>query len=193
MESIICLPVLLLLSLGVAQFAHIWYCRTIVRYAAFCGGRAVLTAPAGRETAAAREAAEIVCAPIAFMNPSSEPDFALPGISAFYTDDGQEVNSISASGAVRSSAGVLVVRVSDPDAWRKCVEVEMKVPLLVPFAGPVIGKLMSVWNSSVEFDINDETPDGTVIQKFAADRTSRICLRERAYIAKPFLSTWSVF
>ena len=44
MEAIICLPVLLLLSLGVAQFAHIWYCRTIVHYAAYCGARAVLTA-----------------------------------------------------------------------------------------------------------------------------------------------------
>ena len=49
MEAIICLPVLLLLSLGVAQFAHIWYCRTIVHYAAYSAARATLTAPGNND------------------------------------------------------------------------------------------------------------------------------------------------
>ena len=201
MEAIICLPVLLLLSLGVAQFAHIWYCRTVVHYAAYCGARAVLTAPNGenRELTAARSAVEIVCAPIAFMNPTDEEDFSLPGIAPA---SGTTVNSvIEGSGAVRYKKGgdsnissnILQVSVSTPEDWHRQVDVKMKVPLLIPFAGPVIGKLMTLWNNNAEFDINPDTPDGTLIQKFSGEWTSRICLHERAYIVKPFISTWSSF
>jgi hypothetical protein len=75
----------------------------------------------------------------------------------------------------------------------------MKVPLLVPFAGPVIGQLATLWTGG-NFDINPRTPDGPdpdtrkrVIQQFRNEWTSRICLREKAYIVKPFVSTWSNF
>lgn len=224
MEAIICLPVLLLLSLGVAQFAHIWYCRTIVHYAAYCGARAVLTAPNGpaNELIAARSAVEIVCAPIAFMNPTSGTDFSLPGIAPA---SGTAVNSvIEGSGAVRVNnadpdRNILNVRVISPGNltddylasssytpsrrlpnWHYGVEVEMKVPLLFPFAGQIIGQLASLWDANGNFNIEVRTPDGPdrftrkrTIQKFDGDFTSRICLRERAYIVKPFISTWSTF
>ena len=194
MEAIICLPVLLLLSLGVAQLAHIWYCRTIVHYAAYCGARAVLTAPAGpaNELTAARSAAEIVCAPIAFMNPATGADFSLPGITPPAPGTN---NTVQGSGAVRPGSGILNVRVSTPagDSWHREVEVEMKVPLLFPFAGPIIGQMMKYWNEDGELEIAADTPDGVTIQRFAGEWTSRICLRERSYIVKPFISTWSTF
>ena len=203
MEAIICLPVLLLLSLGVAQFAHIWYCRAIVQYAAYCGARAVLTAPNGatNELTAARSAVETICAPIAFMNPTDEDDFSLPGITPPAPGAG---NTLQASGAVRFNSSnpadnILNVIVTTPADWHRGVEVEMKVPLLVPFAGQVIGQLATLWTNG-NFDINPRTPDGPdpttgrrVIQKFAGEWTSRICLREKAYIVKPFVSTWSNF
>lgn len=221
MEAIICLPVLLLLSLGVAQFAHIWYCRTIVHYAAHCGARAVLTAPQGRdkELTAARSAVEIVCAPIAFMNPTDETDFSLPGITPAPLES--QVNGvIEGSGAVKKnqsdrSSNILNVRLIQPGdviddylpspqgvklpEWQRGVEVEMKVPLLVPFAGQIIGQLVTLWTNG-NFDIPIKSPaepeSGTsrrVIHKFADEWTSRICLHERAYIVKPFISTWSDF
>ncbi len=206
MEAIICLPVLLLLSLGVAQFAHIWYCRAIVQYAAYCGARAVLTAPNGanNELTAARSAVETICAPIAFMNYTGEDDFSLPGITPPAPGAG---NTLQASGAVRfkqrgssnHADNILNVIVTTPAAWHREVKVEMKVPLLVPFAGQVIGQLATLWTNG-NFDINPRTPDGPdpttgrrVIQRFAGEWTSRICLLERAYIVKPFVSTWNSF
>ena len=212
MEAIICLPVLLLLSLGVAQFAHIWYCRTIVHYAACCGARAVLTAPNGanNELTAARSAAEIVCAPITFINPTNETDFSLPGIAP--APIGSQTNDIiEGSGAVKKnqtdkSSNILNVRLIQPGdviddylpsptgvklpEWQRGVEVEMKVPLLIPFAGPIIGKMMRLWNSDGNFDVKADTADGTIIQRFEQDWTSRICLQERMYIVKPFVSIW---
>ena len=52
---------------------------------------------------------------------------------------------------------------------------------------------MKIWNNEGDLDIDSETPDGAVVQKFANDSTSRICLREKSYIVKPFISTWSSF
>ena len=69
----------------------------------------------------------------------------------------------------------------------------MKIPLIFPFAGQIIGQMMSLWNEDAEFDIRAETPDGVTVQLFSGEWTSRICLRERAYIVKPFISTWSDF
>ena len=224
MEAIICLPVLLLLSLGVVQFAHIWYCRTIVHYAAYCGARAVLTAPSGLEGRAARSAVETVCAPIAFMNPTSGTDFSLPGVTPPPVNNSAR-SVIGGSGAVRYNNtsspdnNILNVTLISPDNftddylasdsytpgrrlpdWHYGVQVEMKVPLLIPFAGQVIGQLATLWDNNGNFDISARTPDAPdrntgwrTIQKFNGEWTSRICLRERAYIVKPFISTWNNF
>lgn len=197
MEAIICLPVLLLLSLGVAQFAHIWYCRTIVHYAAYSGARAVLTAPSGEnnELTAARSAVETVCAPVAFMNPTSEDDFSLPGIGSGNTIQGSGAVGFQQGGNSGSVNNILNVSVTstDPDQWHRRVDVTMKIPLIFPFAGQIIGQMMSLWYEDAEFDISAETPDGVTVQLFSGEWTSRICLRERAYIVKPFISTWSDF
>ena len=190
MEAIICLPVLLLLSLGVAQFAHIWYCRTIVHYAAYSAARATLTAPAGtaQELRAARSAAELICAPIAFMNPDSGRDFSLPGITPPAPGEG---NTVQGSGAVRDSGNILDVSLSSGGTWQRTVDVRMKVPLLFPFAGQVIGKMMKVWQDGA-LDIESDTPSGAV-QHFAGEWTSRIILHEQCSIVKPFVSSWSDF
>ena len=175
MESIICLPVLLLLSLGVAQFAHIWYCRAIVRYASFSAARAVLTAPAGEENecAAARAAAETVCGSIAFAEPAEEKDFILPGITPSLTGSA----ALPGSGAVREG-NMLQVQLSSPDRWHRCVDVKMKVPLLIPFAGGVMGRLINAWDDGEYAGVS-------------SGRIARLTLREQSFILKPFVSSWT--
>ena len=187
MESIICLPVLLLLSLGVVQFAHIWYSRVIVHYAAYSAARATLTAPAGLELAAARSAAELICAPLAFMNPTDKNDFSLPGITPPAPGSG---NTVQASGAVRDDGGILNVTYASEN-WRNTVDVYMQVPLLVPFAGQIIGNMMKYWSNG-GVDIQEDTPSGAV-RHIPGEWTSRIILHEQTTIAKPFISTWSNF
>jgi len=197
MEAIICLPVLLLVSLGVAQFAHIWLCRTMVQYAAYCGARATLTAPSGtapngksHEENWARNAAEIVCSPIAFLNPTSENDFALPGI-------GNNQN-IPGNGGVRfrndsnHDAEILTVeQVTGIDSWHRGIRVTMKVPLLFPLAGPVIGQMMSLYSNG-SFSPQAAAPGNNApVITLDNEVFSRIKLQETAYIVKPFVSTWS--
>ena len=128
MESVICLPVLLLLSLAAAQFAHLWYCRTIVHYAAFSAARAAVTAPRGQENAQARRAAEIVCAPIAFTDPVGGDDFGLPGITPPQKDFQEP---IPGSGAVSGGdTTILRVAVTTTSLHNVKAEVQFGVPLL---------------------------------------------------------------
>ena len=190
MEAIICLPVLLLLSLGVAQFAHIWYCRTIVHYAAFSAARTAVTAPSGRETEQARRAAEIVCAPIVFSNPLNGTDFALPGITPSAPDSTFQ-DPIPGSGSIANNdQRILRVSVTETSLHNVRANVEFGVPLLFPLAGPVIGKTMKLFNGGSYSPSAGDGPGG-IYQLVAAGDYPRIILKEQVYMAKPFLSTWT--
>ena len=181
MESMICLPVLLLLSMAVAQFAHVWYCRAIVHYAAFSAARAAVTAPAGRENEQARRAAEIVCAPIVFTDPLQGTPFALPGISA----------SLPGSGSISGgNTTILRVRVSGTALHYVLAQVEFGVPLLFPLAGPVIGRAMTLFNGFA-YSPSRGSGAGGIYQQVNAGDYPRIILSEQAFAPKPFLSTWS--
>ena len=177
MEAIICLPVLLLLSLGVAQFAHIWYCRTIVHYAAYSAARATLTAAPGTEQQLAREAAEIICSPISFLG--SGTDFDLPGIGV-----------IGGSGDIRNNDVLTVTAGAVTNKpYRVYADIQMRVPLLFPLAGPIIGRTMN----DVFFadDPSNAQIDGVSIVQDAGSIFSRIRIRERVYMSKPYHCTWS--
>ena len=182
MEAVICLPVLLLVSLGVAQFAHIWLCRTMVQYAAYCGARATLTAAPGTEQSEANFAAQRVCAPLAFFNPYSGTDFILPGLNGS--------QPIAASGAVLNnnilSTGVTV----DDNQFHTATTVTMKVPLLFPLAGPVIGGTMRLFSGG-SFAPGAGTPDGITTTQIANDLFPRMILTETVHMAKPYRCTWS--
>ena len=192
MEAIICLPVLLLLSLGVAQFAHIWYCRTIVHYAAFSAARAAVTAPndAVQQQAQARRAAEIVCAPIVFTNPLNGTDFALPGITPSAPDSAFQ-DPIPGSGSINNgNTTILRVSVTETSLHNVRANVEFGVPLLFPLAGPVIGKTMALFNGG-SYSPSAGDGSGGIYQLVAAGDYPRIILKEQVYMAKPFLSTWT--
>ena len=202
MEAIICLPVLLLLSLGVAQFAHIWYCRTIVHYAAFSAARATLTAPAdsngeqniSKERTEAQAAAEIICRAITFTSLTN--DLENPG-----------VGKIGGSGNVKNKCKVTILdsfvdRASGQkinlSKWQRGVEVEMNVPLLFPYAGQIIGACMKMWSDG-KLDVQETNPSAEKSDEVITHNSNivgdfffpHIILREKAYISKPFLSTWT--
>lgn len=174
METVICLPILLLASLGVAQFGHIWLCRAMLRYAAYSGARATLTAAPGTEQQQANEAAKTVCSVLAFFNPTSSSDFILPGVL--------NNQKIAASGAVQSSSILRTNVTVDGNGFHTKTEVRLSVPLLVPFAGPVIGGAMRLYENG------SFSPSGT--PTISGDVFSRIELREIVYMAKPYLCTW---
>ena len=182
MEAVICLPVLLLVSLGVAQFAHIWLCRTMVQYAAYCGARATLTAPPSGEQKQAAFAVQRVCAPLAFANPFGEQDFSLPG-----TNENQKIAS---SGAVLKKDVLSTSVTVDGNQFHTATTVKMSVPLILPLAGSVIGKTMTLFKDG-DFKPEEGTPDGKVTTKLTGDLFPRIILTETVHMAKPYRCTWN--
>ena len=194
MEAVLCLPVLLLVSLGVAQFAQIWFFRTMVHYAAYCGARATLVADKDRETIMATEAVKKVCAPLVFHVPNSTDgtganDFVLPGINANKT--------IAASDGVNNT-DILTVKVDSPVVkfdeieypFHTLTTVTAWIPLLVPVAGPIIGKIMKLYNEGSGLSLSADSPGADdPVKLISGDLFPRMKVTEKVYMAKPYLST----
>ncbi len=179
MEALICLPILLLLSLGVGQFAHIWLCRQVVQYAAFAGARAALPLSESpdkdlknmtEEEAGALFAARRICALVGFSQEDGAeeytrkwlPDGVIGGSGGLA---GSSVKAIlepvrvpRVGGDTEMIAGwkigKLTLVMQKPTQWSRAVTVRMDVPLLFPFAGQVIGKAMRIYDSNANFDID---------------------------------------
>ena len=58
-ETVIVMPLLLLLIFGIIQFALIWTAKQMTAYAAFCATRAIMVVPPGEQQKAARDAAKV--------------------------------------------------------------------------------------------------------------------------------------
>lgn len=184
METLICLPVLLLVALGTGQFAHIWYCRQIVQYAAFAGARATLplsgspvnppVTGGGRnmteEEAGALYAARRICALVSLTQAEGAkeytrdwlPEGKIGGSGGLAGNPSAENISVwrSGSGAATTlpgwKIGKMTVAVEKPNKWARAVTVRMDVPLLFPFAGQVIGKAMRLYDGDLNLDIAPE-------------------------------------
>ena len=214
MEAIICLPVLLLLSLGVAQFAHIWYCRAIVHYAAYSAARAALTAPGNAdgsqnyaaEWTQASQAAYDICQLVNFTTltdgnilPGVNDNKAIPGGGRISSKCFVRIIGDRSTAAARCADSV-DKELGEPelDRWHRGVRVKMYVPLLFPFAGNIIGAALRYWAGG-DVDIQATTPAAEGLAgSVTSDPTNsgnfvfqHIVLRERVYSVKPFGSSWT--
>ena len=72
METVLVMPILFVLIMGVLQLAQIWTARQIVKYAAYCAARATLTSNEYTAYYHARAAARQVCAWIAFADKAED-------------------------------------------------------------------------------------------------------------------------
>ena len=133
METVLVMPVLLLLIFGILQFAHIWMARQMVAYAAFCAARAAMVVPPNEQSRAAQNAAEIA---LSWINIASSVDnpVTIPGWGA--------VNGSGYSDNGRSRVLALVwgkgTNVTTPYV---AAEVEFKFPLLIP--GLAVNKIIA--------------------------------------------------
>ena len=183
MEALICLPILLLIALGVGQFAHLWLCRQVVQYAAFCGARA--TVPTGTHTiqignvrmteeeAAALYAARRICALISFTQMDGRQEFQRNWLKTTVNEQGLLGGSGGVYDTIRNGtiqvernngeqtslpgwqSGKITIAVAKPagNNWGRAVTVRMDVPLLFPFAGQIMGKFFSLYNGEGVFGI----------------------------------------
>lgn len=129
METVIVMPILLLLVFMIIQFAHIWIARQLVVYAAYCGARSLLvispddTDPTPRE--AVQTAAEIALSWVCLADSPGKAGESRLGVPGWGEIPG------SGSKCRRVNAEVLSDGNDDARPYA-AVRVTFKFPLLIP-------------------------------------------------------------
>ena len=164
METVIVMPVLLLLIFGLIQFAHIWTARQMVAYAAFCATRAIMVTRSAEKNGMtfedpgetggvgdgvdeqhffAQRAAEVALSWINLADAGREDEVVIPGWGAV-------VGSGSSQGGQRVTAEILS-RGYDEEDRQPCAAVRVRFlfPLMIP--GMAVNKIIAtaVQGSSV--------------------------------------------
>lgn len=146
METVMVMPILLLLIFGIIQFALIWTARQMVSYAAFCATRATMVVPGGEKDRAAQDAAEIALSWINVADSEADP-VQVPGWGGV-TGSGHSDN-----GGSRVEATV----VGDGDGEKSAVaavKVTFYYPLMIP--GMAVNKIIA----SAANAVSSVTPSG---------------------------------
>lgn len=143
-ETVLAMPVLLVLITGAIQFSHIWMARHIVHYASFCAARAALVSQESEGRLAAEDAADLACAWIVKGHRAGELDKEIPGWG----------------GIPGSGAYVRKTRVESlTDAANENVEAKVghDFGMVVFLAGPIIGWLVNPWEYGHEWELGRDT------------------------------------
>lgn len=166
METVIVMPVLLLLIFGLIQFAHIWTARQMVTYAAFCATRAIMVTRAaenggsfedGDETEGAGEgvdeqrdfaqmAAEVALSWINLADARNDDAVFVPGW-------GRVLGSGTSKERKRIETEILS-RGDNANAQYAAVRVKFRFPLMIP--GMAVNKVIA--NATHWIDSGEEPP-----------------------------------
>ncbi len=121
-ETVLVLPLLLLLIFGVIQFALIWTAKQMTAYAAFCATRAIMVVPSGEQQKAAQDAAEVALSWMCMAEKDNQASnrVSIPGWGRIPG---------SASSRDRIAVEVVANGIDSPVA---AVEGRFKYPLLIP-------------------------------------------------------------
>ena len=166
METVIVMPVLLLLIFGLIQFAHIWTARQMVTYAAFCATRAIMVTRAaengdsfedGDETEGAGEgvdeqrdfaqmAAEVALSWINLVDAGNGDEISVPGWGGIVGSGTSETNRIVVT---------ILSRGNDSDRRYAAVRVKFRFPLVIP--GMAVNKIIA--NAMRWVDTGEDPPE----------------------------------
>ena len=165
LETVVAMPLLLALTFGVLQIAHIHVARQVASYAAYAAARATLPVEEGKEKKAAEETARRVLCWLAAAPDASRDGVLMPDPNAKYVKD-----------------RLLLCNVRK-DGWTREVELKFAFPLVIPFAAQIIGKGFN----PADFSTSERGAHITE-QKFGdAFEGPHLILHERMRIVKPYI------
>lgn len=133
METVLAMPVLLLLIFGIVQFAHIWTARQMTAYAAFCATRAVMVVPPDERKSAAQNAAEVA---LSWMNiaDSLDNEVTVPGWGKIFGSGTSDYGR-------RRTAVEILADGTDDTFQVASVKVRFRFPLLI--AGMAVNRMIA--------------------------------------------------
>ena len=130
-ETVLVMPLLLLLIFGVIQFALIWTAKQMTAYAAFCATRAIMVVKPAEQQKAARDAAKVALSWVSLADEGSGQQVTIPGWGA-----------ILGSGTIdsRLPAVEIIRNGTDNSEPVAAVRVTFRFPLMIP--GMAVNKLI---------------------------------------------------
>ena len=173
LEFVMAFPLILTLMMACMQFAHIWMAKQVVHYAAFCAARSTLVCTKGERNAAAKQAAEQVCAWVVRGMTAGESDKQVPGWG-----------EMPGSGGVTRKTQV---EITDVGNWNVQAKVTFDFALIMPIAGPMIGWLTNPWDSGNEYTEQRADDTGNIGD---ADliRYPHVQFMETVVMSKPYVT-----
>ena len=134
-ETVLVMPLLLLLVFGIIQFALIWTAKQMTAYAAFCATRAIMVVPPSEQQGAANDAAKVALSWMCMVDSGQTP-VSIPGWGGI-------TGSGSSNDRVRAQVLPGCNGVAAPVA---AVEVKFKYPLLIP--GMAVNRIVATGATS---------------------------------------------
>lgn len=187
METVIVMPVLLLLIFGLIQFAHIWTARQMVTYAAFCATRAIMVVPPSEQETAAQNAAEIALSWINLADSGNGDEVSVPGWSSI---GGSGKSPESDWGGKRVK---VELRENGAGAEIAAVRVSFRFPLVIP--GMAVNKIIAWATQSAQqlqltgdfySDLNAAAGSPTLIDGWPYIELTETCVLPMPYSTKNF-------
>ena len=166
LETVAAMPLLIALTFGALQLAHIHVARQITAYAAYAAARATLPVEEGEEQEAAEHAARRVLCWLAAAPESEHDGVLMPDPEARSVKD-----------------RLLLCQVGKDDRWTREVELKFAFPLVFPLAAQIIGKGFNPTDYTTE-----ERGSHITEQKFGdAFEGPHLILHERMRLVKPYI------
>lgn len=147
-ETVLVMPLLLLLIFGVIQFAFIWTARQMTAYAAFCATRAIMVVTPDEQRDAAQDAAAVALSWMCMADKRESP-VSIPGWGGI--PGSGSARRFSEGGRVETTILGGCNGVDSPIAG---VEVRFRYPLLIP--GMAVNKVIA---NSVNASVLGGNPD----------------------------------
>ena len=165
LETVAVMPLLLALTFGVLQMAHIHVARQIAAYAAYAAARATLPVEENKEQDAAENAARRVLCWIAAAPDATRDGVQMPDPDAKYVKD-----------------RLLMCKVTK-GTWSREIEIKFAFPLTIPFAAQIIGKGFN----PADFTTSERGAHITERKFGDAFEGPHLILHEKMRITKPYI------
>lgn len=166
LETVAAMPLLIALTFGALQLAHIHVARQITAYAAYAAARAALPVEEGDEQEAAEHAARRILCWLAAAPESKRDGVLMPDPDAKCVKD-----------------RLLLCKIGKEDQWSREVELKFAFPLVFPLAAQIIGKGFN------PTDYTSQKRGSHITEKTFGDAFEgpHLILHERMRLVKPYI------
>jgi len=184
-ETVLVMPLLLLLIFGIIQFAFIWTAKQMTAYAAYCAARAMVVSAPQEQPSAAIKAAELALSTMSLSDDGNGDEIVIPGWGRIY-------GSGFVRGRSRVTIGLGDILSSGDVRPFVAVRVNFDFPLMIP--GMAVNRIVAnspnanTLSGDADFydDLSRSSGDPALLGGWPYIRLSEVCALPMPYSTANF-------